>query len=131
MGKYSLKKNNKNKKRKNIPYAIMHVHATFNNTIISITDNSGNLISWSSCGANSFKGSRKSTPYAVSVATENAVSKAKNCGLQSLIVEIKGPGVGREAALRALQNIDVNVSKIIDKTYFPHNGCRPPKKRRV
>ena len=109
----------------------MHVFATFNNTIISITDSQGNLVCWSSAGKHGFKGSRKATPYAAQVATQSAVEIAKECGLQSVVVEIIGPGVGREASLRALQATNINVTSIIDKTYHPHNGCRPAKRRRV
>ncbi len=129
MVKYSSKK--VSKKKKSISVGVVHVCATFNNTIISITDNSGNLICWSSAGKHGFKGSRKATPYAAQVATQHALKAAQELGLQTVSVEIVGPGVGREASLRALQATDINVTLIKDKTYHPHNGCRPPKKRRV
>ncbi len=130
MVKYSGKKTS-TKKKKNIVNGVVHVCATFNNTIISITDLQGNLICWSSAGKHGFKGSRKATPYAAQVATQSAVEVAKECGLQSVVVEIIGPGVGREASLRALQAANINVTSIVDKTYHPHNGCRPAKRRRV
>ncbi len=130
MVKYSGKKTSA-KKKKSISNGVVHVFATFNNTIISITDLQGNLICWSSAGKHGFKGSRKATPYAAQVATQSAVEAAKECGLQSVVVEIIGPGVGREASLRALQAANINVTSIIDKTYHPHNGCRPAKRRRV
>jgi len=119
------------KKKKNIANGIVHVYASFNNTIISISDNSGNVICWSSAGKHGFKGSRKATPYAAQVATQHAVDIAKEHGLQSVLVEIRGPGVGREASLRAIQAAGLNVSLIKDITYHPHNGCRPAKRRRV
>ena len=128
--KYSNKKNSK--KKKNISTGVIHVHATFNNTIISITDTQGNLICWSSAGKHGFKGSRKATPYAAQVATQSAIENAKDYGLQTVSVIISGPGVGREASLRALQNFeDITTTSIKDVTYHPHNGCRPPKRRRV
>lgn len=130
MVKYSGKKIS-TKKKKSIVNGVVHVCATFNNTIISITDAAGNLICWSSAGKHGFKGSRKATPYAAQVATQSAVESAKECGLQSVVVEIIGPGVGREASLRALQVANINVTSIVDKTYHPHNGCRPAKRRRV
>lgn len=130
MVKYSGKKTT-NKKKKNILTGVVHVCATFNNTIISITDLQGNLICWSSAGKHGFKGSRKATPYAAQVATGAAVAAAKECGLQTVSVIMVGPGVGREASLRALQATDINVTSIVDNTYHPHNGCRPAKRRRV
>lgn len=127
------RKNSKaaNKKKKNIANGVIHVYASFNNTIISISDNSGNVICWSSAGKHGFKGSRKATPYAAQVATGHAVEIAKESGLQNVSVEIRGPGVGREASLRAIQAAGLNVSIIKDITYHPHNGCRPSKRRRV
>ncbi len=119
------------KKKKNIVNGVVHVFASFNNTIISISDTQGNIICWSSAGKHGFKGSRKATPYAAQVATQHAVTIAKECGLQNVTVEVKGPGVGREASLRALQAAGINVSLIKDITYHPHNGCRPAKRRRV
>ncbi|MBL6664642.1 MAG: 30S ribosomal protein S11 [Rickettsiales bacterium] len=127
------KKNAKSssKKKKNIASGVIHVYASFNNTIISISDNSGNTICWSSAGKHGFKGSRKATPYAAQVATGHAVDIAKEHGLQNASVEIRGPGVGREASLRAIQASGINVSIIKDITFHPHNGCRPAKRRRV
>lgn len=130
MVKYSGKKTS-GRKKKNISNGIVHIYASFNNTIISIADLQGNIICWSSAGKHGFKGSRKATPYAAQVATQSAVEAAKECGLQSVVVEIIGPGVGREASLRALQAANINVTSIVDKTYHPHNGCRPAKRRRV
>lgn len=119
------------KKKKNIVNGIVHVFASFNNTIISISDTNGNTICWSSAGKHGFRGSRKATPYAAQVATGHAINIAKECGLQNVLVEIKGPGVGREASLRAIQAAGINVTLIKDITYHPHNGCRPAKRRRV
>jgi small subunit ribosomal protein S11 len=117
--------------RKNIPNGIAHIQATFNNTIVTITDVSGNVISWSTSGTKGFKGSRKSTPFAAQVAAEDAARKAQEHGLRSVEVWVKGPGSGRESALRALQAVGLNISLIKDVTPIPHNGCRPPKRRRV
>jgi small subunit ribosomal protein S11 len=119
------------KERKNISSGIAHVNATFNNTMITITDLQGNAIAWSSAGTMGFKGSRKSTPYAAQVAAEDAGRKAKEHGMVALEVEVKGPGAGRESALRALQAAGFSISAIRDVTPIPHNGCRPPKRRRV
>jgi|TARA_B110000259_G_scaffold49022_1_gene57293 small subunit ribosomal protein S11 len=126
-------KEKKVKKRKNISITtgIVKVCATFNNTIISITDLYGNVVCWSSPGKLSFKGSKKSTPYASQVSAKDVISRAKEMGLKSVSVEVRGPGAGREACLRALQELDINVSRITDKTHHPHNGCRAPKRRRV
>lgn len=127
-------KDNKARKRKvkkNISVGVAHVNATFNNTIITIADMQGNVISWSSAGALGFKGSRKSTPYAAQMAADEAGRKAQEHGLKTLSVEVKGPGSGRESALRALQSVGFNVTVIRDRTPVPHNGCRPPKRRRV
>ena len=121
----------KKKEKKNIPAAIAHVNATFNNTVINITDNKGNTLSWSSSGVKGFKGSRKSTPYAAQIAADAAASKALEYGMKILSVEIKGPGSGRETALRALQARGFKIISIKDTTPMPHNGARPPKKRRV
>jgi len=118
-------------KKKNITSGVAHVSATFNNTMVTITDVQGNVISWSSSGSQGFKGSRKSTPYAAQVAAEDAGKKAKDHGMQSLEVEVKGPGSGRESALRALQAVGFNITTIRDVTPVPHNGCRPSKRRRV
>ncbi len=121
----------KKKERKNISNGIAHIQATFNNTMITITDVSGNTLAWSSSGAQGFKGSRKSTPFAAQVAAEDAAKKAMEHGVRSVEVYVKGPGSGREAALRALQAAGFNVTVIQDVTPIPHNGCRPPKRRRV
>ncbi len=117
--------------RKNIYSGQAHVNSTFNNTIISITDMQGNVISWSSCGTMGFKGSRKSTPYAAQMAAEDAGRKAQEHGVRELEVNVKGPGTGREAALRALQSVGFTIKVIHDITPVPHNGCRQPKRRRV
>ncbi|NJC88187.1 MAG: 30S ribosomal protein S11 [Desulfuromonas sp.] len=117
--------------RKNIPTGIAHIQATFNNTIVTITDVGGNVISWSTSGAKGFKGSRKSTPFAAQVAAEDAAKKAQEHGLRSVEVWVKGPGSGRESALRALQATGLTITLIRDVTPIPHNGCRPPKRRRV
>ncbi len=119
------------RERKNIASGVAHVSATFNNTMITITDAQGNAISWSSAGAMGFKGSRKSTPYAAQVAAEDAGNKAKEHGMKTLEVEVRGPGSGRESALRALQSAGFQITSIRDVTPIPHNGCRPRKKRRV
>ena len=121
----------KKRDRKNVPVGVAHVNATFNNTIITITDPFGNTVAWSSSGANGFKGSRKSTPYAAQVAAEVAGKKALEHGMRTIEVLVKGPGSGRESALRALSAVGFNVTQIKDITPIPHNGCRPPKRRRV
>ncbi len=110
---------------------VAHIRATFNNTLITITDLSGNVISWSSAGAQGFKGSRKSTPFAAQVAAEKAAIKAKEMGMRKLEVHVKGPGAGRESAIRSLQTVGMEISVIRDRTPIPHNGCRPRKRRRV
>src|SRR6202789_2619339 len=119
------------KEKKNVVVGVAHVAATFNNTIITITDQGGNAISWSSSGMMGFKGSRKSTPYAAQMAAEDAGKKAMEHGMRTLEVEVSGPGSGRESALRALQTVGFTVTAIRDITPIPHNGCRPPKRRRV
>ena len=121
----------KKKVKRNITSGIAYVYSTFNNTIISIADESGNVVSWSSAGAKGFKGSRKSTPYAAQIAADSAASKALEYGMKTLSVEVKGPGSGRETALRALQARGFKILSIKDTTPMPHNGTRPPKKRRV
>ena len=121
----------KKKIKKNISVGIEFVNATFNNTIVSITDDSGNVIAWSSAGSIGFKGSRKSTPYAAQMAADTAATKAQEHGLKTLTVKLKGPGAGRETALRALQSRGFKILSIKDITTMPHNGSRPPKKRRV
>ena len=119
------------RERKNITSGVAHVNATFNNTLITITDAQGNAISWSSAGSQGFRGSRKSTPYAAQVAAEDAGRKALEHGMKTLEVEVKGPGSGRESALRALQTVGFDITSIRDVTPIPHNGCRPRKRRRV
>ena len=119
------------KVKKNVPEGIVHVHATFNNTIITITDRKGDTLCWATSGGSGFRGSRKSTPFAAQVAAERAGTQAQEYGLKSVDVRIKGPGPGRESSVRALNNIGIRVNSITDVTPLPHNGCRPPKKRRV
>src|SRR5213082_3731328 len=119
------------RERKNIASGVAHVNATFNNTMITITDAQGNTIAWSSSGSKGFKGSRKSTPYAAQMAAEDAGRKAMEHGMRTLEIEVKGPGAGRESALRALQAVGFAINAIRDVTPIPHNGCRPPKRRRV
>ena len=121
----------KKKEKKNISNAIAHVNSSFNNTLITITDYQGNTIAWSSSGSMGFKGSRKSTPYAAQLAAEDAGKKASEHGVKIVDIEVQGPGSGRESALRALQSVGFQVNSIRDVTPIPHNGCRPPKKRRV
>lgn len=121
----------KRRERKNITSGVAHVSATFNNTKIMITDAQGNAIAWSSAGAQGFKGSRKSTPFAAQIAAEEAGKKAQDHGMKTLEVEVKGPGSGRESALRALQAVGFTITSIRDVSPIPHNGCRPPKRRRV
>lgn len=118
-------------KAKNVPAGIVHIQATFNNTVVTITDPSGNVVSWSSSGCNGFKGSRKSTPFAAQIAASRAAEQAIECGMRSAQVCLKGPGSGRESALRALQSSGLIVTAIRDVTPIPHNGCRPKKRRRV
>ena len=125
------KKEKSKKSKKNITSGIAFVQATFNNTIVSITDDSGNVIAWSSAGSKGFKGSRKSTPYAAQIAAEDVGNKAKEYGLKNLKVQVSGPGSGRESALRSLQSIGYVITSIKDVTPIPHNGCRPRKRRRV
>jgi small subunit ribosomal protein S11 len=125
------KKGAKKKVKKNVQSGIAHIHSTFNNTMITITDVGGNAICWSSSGAHGFKGSRKSTPFAAQVAAEDCAKKAMENGVRSLAVYVKGPGAGRESAMRALQAAGIRITMIRDITPIPHNGCRPPKRRRV
>lgn len=117
--------------KRKIPVGIVHIKATFNNTLVSVTDLSGNIISWSSSGANGFKGSRKSTPFAAQTATNIAVKKAMDMGIRQVNINISGPGSGRETAIRSIQALGLNISTIRDVTPIPHNGCRPTKKRRI
>jgi small subunit ribosomal protein S11 len=121
----------KKKIKKNIPVGVAHINATFNNTIITISDVSGNVIAWSTSGSKGFRGSRKSTPFAAQVAAEDAVRKAQDHGIRAVSVYVRGPGSGRESALRAIAHAGVRITAIRDVTPIPHNGCRPPKKRRV
>ena len=121
----------KKKTKKNVIEGVAHIHATFNNTIITITDRSGNTLAWATAGGSGFRGSRKSTPFAAQIAAERAGTKAQEYGLKDIFVKVKGPGPGRESALRALNAIGLNVVSIEDVTPLPHNGCRPPKQRRV
>ncbi len=125
------RKTGKKREKKNVPEGIAHIQSTFNNTIVTITDLTGNVISWASSGMSGFKGSRKGTPFAAQMAAESAVKKAKEQGLRTVRVYVKGPGSGRESALRALQAAGLTISLIRDVTPIPHNGCRPPKRRRV
>ena len=119
------------KVKKNVAEGVAHVHASFNNTIIMITDRQGNVLSWATSGSSGFKGSRKSTPFAAQVAAEQAGRAAQDCGVKNLEVRIKGPGPGRESAVRALNAVGFKITSISDVTPVPHNGCRPPKKRRI
>jgi small subunit ribosomal protein S11 len=127
----TVRKTGKKKEKKNITEGVAYIQSTFNNTIVTITDLSGNVIAWASAGTEGFKGSRKSTPFAAQMAVESAVKKAKEMGLRNVQVCVKGPGAGRESALRSLQVAGLKVSLIRDITPIPHNGCRPPKRRRV
>ena len=124
-------KKTKKRVKKNIPSGVAHIYTTFNNSIITITDPQGGTVSWSTCGAKGFRGSKKSTPFAAQVAAEEACRHARDHGMKSVEVYIKGPGSGRESALRAISNSGMRVTLIKDVTPVPHNGCRPPKRRRV
>ena len=121
----------KGKEKKNVANGVAHIHASFNNTIVTITDTSGNVITWSSSGSKGFKGSRKSTPFASQLAAETAAKKAMENGMRQVEVYVKGPGTGRESAIRAIQAAGLEIVAIKDVTPIPHNGCRPPKRRRV
>ena len=125
------KPKSRKKVKKNIPIGVAHIQSTFNNTLVTITDVSGNAVSWSSSGRRGFKGSRKSTPFAAQLAAEDAAHQAMDHGMRTVTVFVKGPGSGREAALRALQTAGLKITVIRDVTPIPHNGCRPPKRRRV
>ncbi|AJF07215.1 MAG: 30S ribosomal protein S11 [Geoalkalibacter sp.] len=131
MAKPGKKTGRKKQEKKNIAKGVAHIQATFNNTIITITDIAGNVVSWATAGGMGFKGSRKSTPFAAQIAAETAAKKAQEHGMRSIEVFVKGPGSGRESAVRALQAAGFSVSMIKDVTPIPHNGCRPPKRRRV
>ena len=125
------KRKSKKKVKKNVPQGIAHIQATFNNTLITIADEDGNVIAWSSAGAKGFKGSRKGTPFAAQIAAQDAAQKAREHGMKRVEIRVKGPGSGRESAIRALQTAGLNVIAIRDVTPIPHNGCRAPKRRRV
>jgi small subunit ribosomal protein S11 len=129
--KTDRKKGGKKRDRRNVPHGIAHVHATFNNTRVTIADPEGNVVSWASAGKSGFKGSRKGTPYAAQMAGSNAASIARDAGVRTVDVLVKGPGGGRESAVRALQASGLQVTSIRDVTPIPHNGCRPRKRRRV
>lgn len=129
--KKAVPRRGKKRVKKNVPVGVVHIRSTFNNTVITVCDPAGNTIAWSSSGTRGFKGSRKSTPFAAQLAAEDAVRKAMDNGLRSASVLVKGPGAGRESALRALTRTGVKVTSIRDITPIPHNGCRPPKRRRV
>jgi small subunit ribosomal protein S11 len=131
MARIARKRGKARKERRIVPTGIIHIQSTFNNTIITVTDNDGNVVAHSSAGKMGFKGSRKSTPFAAQMAAQDALKRAMENGMKSAEVRVKGPGVGREAALRALQMEGFSVSLIRDVTPIPHNGCRPPKRRRV
>lgn len=129
--KTTKKKSFKKKEKKSVPSGVVHIQATFNNTIISVADPKGNVIAWSSAGALGFRGSRKGTPFAAQQASLTAANRARECGMRSVEVRVSGPGAGRESAIRALATVGIEVRAIKDTTPIPHNGCRPPKKRRV
>ncbi|MDR2141193.1 MAG: 30S ribosomal protein S11 [Deltaproteobacteria bacterium] len=131
MSARAVRRTRKKKEKKSVPSGVAHIQATFSNTIITITDPQGNTVAWSSSGIQGFKGSRKSTPYAAQTAVEDAAKKAQEHGMRSVEIYIKGPGNSRESALRAFQSTGLQVTMIRDVTPIPHNGCRPPKRRRV
>ena len=131
MAKSTAQRKGKKKEKKNISYGVAHIYSTFNNTIVSITDKGGALLSWASGGNVGFKRARKSTPFAAQIASQQAAKTAQDHGLHEVDVIVKGPGPGRESAIRALQAIGLQVNSIKDETPIPHNGCRPPKRRRV
>ena len=130
-GKSGTRKSSRRREKKNVPHGIAAVSATFNNTVVSISDPSGNVLAWSSAGRIGFKGSRKGTPFAAQVAAQNVAQLAKEHGVRSLDVRVKGPGAGRESAIRSLAASGMDIKSIKDVTPIPHNGCRPPKRRRV
>ncbi|MEM1248041.1 MAG: 30S ribosomal protein S11 [Acidobacteriota bacterium] len=131
MAKGKEKRSSKKRERRTVAHGVAHVHATFNNTMVSISDPEGNVLTWSSAGRAGFKGSRKGTPFAAQVAAQNAGHQARDYGVRSVDVEVKGPGGGRESAVRALQSTGISIKSIKDVTPIPHNGCRPRKRRRV
>ncbi len=129
--KSSKKKSFKKKEKKNVPVGVVHIQATFNNTIVTVTDQNGGTVAWSSAGSLGFRGSRKGTPFAAQQAALTAANKAKEVGMRTVEVKVAGPGAGRESAIRTLATVGLDVRRILDVTPIPHNGCRPPKKRRV
>jgi small subunit ribosomal protein S11 len=129
--KTTKKKTFKKKEKKNVPVGVVHIQATFNNTIVTVTDQTGSTVAWSSAGSLGFRGSRKGTPFAAQQAALTAANKAKEVGMRSVEVRVAGPGAGRESAIRTLATVGLDVRRILDVTPIPHNGCRPPKKRRV
>ncbi|MBI4212463.1 MAG: 30S ribosomal protein S11 [Deltaproteobacteria bacterium] len=129
--KKSTPKKGKKKVKKNVPNGVVHINSSFNNTIVTVTDTAGNTLSWATAGTAGFEGSRRGTPFAAQIACEEAVKKAMDHGLRSVVVIVRGPGPGRESAVRVLQKTGVRVTSIRDLTPIPHNGCRPPKRRRV
>ncbi len=129
--KSSKKKSFKKKEKKNVPMGLVHIQATFNNTIVTVTDPTGNTVAWSSAGSLGFRGSRKGTPFAAQQAALTAANKAKEAGMRTVMVQVSGPGAGRESAIRTLATVGLDVKAIRDVTPIPHNGCRPPKRRRV
>jgi small subunit ribosomal protein S11 len=129
--KSSKKKSFKKKEKKNVPVGVVHIQATFNNTIVTVTDQNGGTVAWSSAGSLGFRGSRKGTPFAAQQAALTAANKAKEAGMRTVEVKVAGPGAGRESAIRTLATVGLDVRRILDVTPIPHNGCRPPKKRRV
>lgn len=131
MAKPGSKSTTRKKTRKTVVDAVAHIHASFNNTIVTITDRQGNALSWATSGGSGFRGSRKSTPFAAQIAAERAGTAAQEYGVKNLDVQVKGPGPGRESAVRSLNNCGFKINHIVDVTPIPHNGCRPPKKRRV
>ncbi len=131
MAKAKTRRGGKKKEKKNIPTGLAHIKSTFNNTIITFTDPKGNVVSWSSAGSCGFKGSKKGTPYAAQIAAQEAAKKAYDNGMRSVGIYVKGPGAGRESAMRAIHNEGFKITFIRDVTPIPHNGCRPPKRRRV
>ncbi len=131
MAKRAVKKKGKKKEKKIVSHGILYIHSTFNNTIVSITDKEGNMLTWAAGGVVGFKGSRKSTPFAAQLAAEKVLKEAENYGIKSLDIRVKGPGAGRESAIRSVSGTNFRVKSIKDTTPIPHNGCRPRKKRRV
>lgn len=131
MAKEKVRKRTRKKEKKNVPHGILYIHSTFNNTVVTMTDKNGNVLTWSAGGVVGFKGSRKSTPFAAQLATGKVLKDSENFGIQTLDIRVKGPGAGRESAIRAVGSARLKVKSIKDVTPIPHNGCRPKKKRRV